>query len=57
MTWKSVAYQNKTIVSLNLKVKFRLHLSLTAFIVHVKGRFVDALCPIGDEKETYVLAH
>jgi hypothetical protein len=57
MTWKSVAYQNKTIVSLNLKVKFRLHLSMTAFIVHVKGRFVDALCPIGDEKETYVLAH
>jgi hypothetical protein len=44
MTWKSVAYQNKAIVSLNLKVKFRLHLSTTEFIVHVKGRFVDALC-------------
>ncbi len=51
MTWKSDAYQNKAIVSLNLKVKFRLHLSTTEFIVHVKGRFVDALCPIGDEKD------
>ena len=51
MTWKSVAYQNEATVSLTLNVKFRLHLSMTEFIGHVKGRFVDALCPIGDEED------